>query len=169
MAPEQVFADRYDHRLDLYALGVVLYQMAYGEVPLTAKDPWAVLEKQRTEKPVPLVELREDFPEDLDRIVLKLLEKNPDDRYSTATELLQALETCQSSLTTAGPGVRRRRMRPLLSVVGIAALLPLLVLGVFGFHAWRTGKEGRPPLFMEEQQKLSLATKKEESIPPPLK
>ena len=169
MAPEQVFADRYDHRLDLYALGVLLYQMAYGEVPLTAKDPWAVLEKQRTEKPVPLVELREGFPEDLDRIVLKLLEKNPDDRYSTATELLQALEACQSSLTTAGPSVRRLPMRPLLSVVGIAALLVLLVLGVFGFRACQTGKEGRSPLFMEEQQKLSLATKKEESSPAPLK
>ncbi len=92
MSPEQAAGDReVDGRSDLYALGVVGYQMLAGELPFQASSTPALLVKHLSEKPVPVEQRRPDVPRDLADAVMRLLEKNPDDRFATAGELEAAL------------------------------------------------------------------------------
>jgi serine/threonine-protein kinase len=93
MSPEQCAGEReVDGRADLYALGVLGYQMLAGRLPLEATSTPALLVKQLSERPVPIAERRPDTPPDLAAIVMRLLEKEPEDRFASAEELVAALE-----------------------------------------------------------------------------
>ena len=94
MSPEQCAGDRdVDGRADLYSLGVVGYQMLTGELPFTANTTPALLVKQISEAPTPVERRRAGVPEDLSRIVMRLLEKDPANRFADAASLEQALES----------------------------------------------------------------------------
>jgi eukaryotic-like serine/threonine-protein kinase len=93
MSPEQCAGDReIDGRADLYALGTLGYQMLAGRLPFEATSTPALLVKQLSEKPLPIVERRHDTPPDLAGIVMRLLEKEPSARFATADELSAALD-----------------------------------------------------------------------------
>ena len=107
MSPEQASGDRdIDGRTDLYALGVVAYQMLTGEPPFLGNTSAALLIKHLTEAPTPLEVKRADVPPDLAAIVMRLLEKNPDHRFQTAAELAQSLRTGNLP-PSANPGAAR--------------------------------------------------------------
>lgn len=166
MAPEQVFGDVYDLRVDLYALGAVLYTMAYGQPPFDGKDAWKILEKTRDEKPVPLSDHLENFPAELDRIVLRLLEKKPENRYSTATELIQDLEACKAALPATLlrlPAARSRRRR---IVVGALALLAVATLWSL-FFGWGRISPTAMPAREDRADRLHSASDPLESRPSP--
>jgi serine/threonine-protein kinase len=94
MSPEQSMGERdIDGRSDLYALGVVGYQMLSGELPFNAPSTPALLVKQISERPTPVDILRPDSPPDLARAVMMLLEKEPANRFPTADALVTALDT----------------------------------------------------------------------------
>jgi serine/threonine-protein kinase len=92
MSPEQVVGDPLDGRSDLFALGVVLYQMVVGQKPFTADDSRQVLRKIRKEHPASARRLRPDLPRDLERIIGRCMQKNPQDRYWPTREVVRALE-----------------------------------------------------------------------------
>jgi len=133
MAPEQILGGPYDHRVDLYSLGVVIYHMAWGQPPFIG-GPWELLDMQKSKKPVPLTHRMKDFPAELNRIVMKLLEKKPENRYSSAAELIKDLESCQAALSLPGPrpAGRRPRLRPVLT--GVALCLVAAVSAYFGLR-----------------------------------
>jgi serine/threonine-protein kinase len=94
MSPEQSMGEReIDGRSDLYALGVVGYQMLSGELPFNASSTPALLVKQISERPTPVDVHRPDAPEDLARAVMMLLEKDPANRFPSADALVVALDT----------------------------------------------------------------------------
>ena len=94
MSPEQSMGEReIDGRSDLYALGVVGYQMLSGELPFSASSTPALLVKQISERPTPVDVHRPDAPPDLARAVMMLLEKEPANRFPTADALVIALDT----------------------------------------------------------------------------
>ncbi len=92
MAPEQTRGDKLDLRVDLYATGVVLFELLTGEKPFDAPDTLAVLRMHR-EKHAPRVSDRgSKVSHELEAVVAKALQKEPDDRYQTAAEFLAALD-----------------------------------------------------------------------------
>jgi eukaryotic-like serine/threonine-protein kinase len=93
MSPEQCAGEReLDGRADLYALGTLGYQMLAGRLPFEATSTPALLVKQLSEKPLPIVERRPDTPPDLAGIIMRLLEKEPSARFANADELSAALD-----------------------------------------------------------------------------
>ncbi|MEO6446354.1 MAG: serine/threonine-protein kinase [Gemmatimonadaceae bacterium] len=94
MSPEQSMGEReVDGRSDLYALGIVGYQMITGELPFNATSTPALLVKHLSEMPTPVSHRVPSVPPDLGRAVMMMLEKEPDDRFPSAAALVAALET----------------------------------------------------------------------------
>jgi serine/threonine-protein kinase len=94
MAPEQGSADPdVDHRADLYALGVVAYEMLAGKTPFAGRPAMAMITAHVTEEPAPIDTLRTGIPPSLAQIVMSLLVKDPGGRPQTAAALLGALES----------------------------------------------------------------------------
>ncbi len=129
MAPEQAAADpALDQRVDIYAVGVMAYEMLTGAPPFSG-TPQAVIAAHITKAPPPL---GSNVPPAIAAIVMKCLAKQPADRFQSADELQQAIESLVTpSGTVAGMGAapegRRRRM-----LVGILGLAAVAVLGFFG-------------------------------------
>jgi serine/threonine-protein kinase len=140
MAPEQAAADPHaDHRVDIYAIGAMAYEMLAGRPPFTGSTPQAVLSAQLTDQPRPLVEARPTVPRVLDALVLRCLEKRPADRWQSAQELLQQLETV--TLGDAGaPAVSASASgRPTSASISrrqVAGTLLLIALVVGGAWGW---------------------------------
>jgi len=92
MAPEQATAKTIDHRVDIYALGIIFYEMITGRKPYLADTPMAVLIKQATE-PLPRPkQYVPNLPESVEKILIKALAKRPEDRYQSMDEFGKALE-----------------------------------------------------------------------------
>ena len=99
MAPEQATGQALDHRMDIYALGIVAYEMFTGSTPFSADTPVAVLMKQ-VSSPIPIPP-KEDVPEALLGPLIKSLAKNPDERWETAEGFASAIEKGLGLVATA--------------------------------------------------------------------
>ena len=91
IAPEQALGDALDSRCDLYSFGTTLYELAAGYAPFTSSDPMRTLFRRLKEDPAPLRESYPDVDPELERIILRSLEQDPDRRYQTAEAMAQDL------------------------------------------------------------------------------
>ena len=126
MSPEQVQGQKVDHRSDLFSLGVVLYELISGRTPFEKDNESATLKAITQDNPEPLARYKADIPDELQRTVSKLLEKNPSLRYQHAdgvvSDLKRMITPTQSSI--AAVSIRRKKRWPLwLGAGAIAALL----------------------------------------------
>src|SRR5690242_8027209 len=145
MAPEQLAADpSADHRMDLYAVGLLAYELLTGIQPFSESSPQATMAAQLTRMPAPLEEAAPSVPPALASLVMRLLAKHPDDRPATAAAALAELEaftTPASSGASATPPLARTsggsnvktkasRSRRLGAVLAGAAALAVLATGI---------------------------------------
>ncbi|MBK8901955.1 MAG: protein kinase [Anaerolineaceae bacterium] len=118
MSPEQCQGDKLDGRADLYALGVVLYELFTNRLPFefkTLSDAIAV--HSRGEMPTPAREIRSDIPAIIDTILSRSLAKNPDDRYADGAEMADALRSAMVALEGAPTQVMLREEMNILERV----------------------------------------------------
>lgn len=150
MAPEQAAADpNVDHRADIYAWGVMAYELLTGQPPFAGRTPQAVLAAHVSEMPEPITKRRASVPSALATLVMRCLEKRPADRPQSTDELLQVLDaisTPSGGMAPTGPvravGARRERRRQ--RAVWMVAALALIVIVVGGVIAWRATHAAGP-------------------------
>ena len=121
MSPEQGKGESGDARSDIYALGVMLYQLCTGRIPFDADTPYAIILKHITAPLPPPRSICPELPESVERVILKALAKDPDDRFQNAGELDRAIRAAVEA-PDAAPLPSRRRA-PLRSVVLIGATI----------------------------------------------
>ncbi|TDT38851.1 serine/threonine protein kinase [Streptomyces sp. BK208] len=143
MSPEQIGGDEVDRRSDLYSLGCVLYEMATGVPPFDLGDPWAILVGHRDTEPEPPAARRAGLPGYLDRIILDLLAKRPEQRPDDARELGRRITDGRAAAlgaTSVATGPRTREP------AADRARLPSWTRGMTtGRSAARGGPHATPP------------------------
>jgi serine/threonine protein kinase len=92
ISPEQVQGKRGDQRSDMYALGIMFYEMLTGQVPFSGSNPLAVMNERLLKDPAPPRELNPDIPPELEEIIFRALERDPRHRYPSAHEMEWDLE-----------------------------------------------------------------------------
>lgn len=144
MAPEQVQGDRGDGRTDIYAVGVMLYEMLTGDVPYHGDSPLAVM-SQRVTTDAPLLRRRRpDLPPQLEAIVWRALRREPAERYPSMAALRYdlthleevAIPELKSTVATGGGAVVSRE-RAVNAAVIVGALIVLAVIGAIAELAHR--------------------------------
>src|SRR6516165_3378418 len=95
MSPEQAMGSDLDARSDIFAVGLIFYELLAGYVPFRAESAIASLVKRTQERAVPLVDVDSSIPPTLSEIVSKCLERNPKDRFSSAQALIEELDVWQ--------------------------------------------------------------------------
>lgn len=136
LSPEQARGQQSDARSDLFSVGVVLYQIASGHLPFNADAPLMVLERIRDSEPEPFTALDPTFPQAAARIIGKLLQKNPDDRYQNASDLLRDLDQIDTPtirFTATSRSVLGRTMRrpPWTKLAAIVAAFVVVAIAIY--------------------------------------
>jgi serine/threonine-protein kinase len=135
MAPEQASADpNVDHRADIYALGVLGYELLTGRPPFTGHSPQALLAAVISADARPITELRTTVPPALGQLIMRCLEKRPADRPQSAAEVLHELEAQSTPTGTLSAGA----VRPQRNLWPVAALAVVIVAAAaFGMFRMR--------------------------------
>ena len=139
MAPEQVEAKPVDRRTDLYAFGLILYEMVTGDIPFKADSTLALMYQRVKEKPVSPKTQNPDVPDYLVRIILRSLEPDPARRYQSAKEILADLDAQRAparsrSMQISVPMPESRR--GWLELAGGLVLVVALALAIPGVRGW---------------------------------
>ncbi|MFW6128878.1 MAG: protein kinase domain-containing protein [Candidatus Aminicenantaceae bacterium] len=169
MSPEQVEGKDVDKRTDIYSLGIIIYEMVTGDVPFKGNTPFSVALKHKNEVPQAPRELNIQIPDELNRIILKCLEKDREKRYQDPRELLVDLENIEKRIPSTKEIIPPRKKRSKVKkektepskkfryvlVIGIVLLGALIIAGYFYFNHNKSGEEG----LVQKEQPAKIATK----------
>jgi hypothetical protein len=132
MSPEQIEGKSLDHRTDIFALGVVLYEMTTGRRPFAASSSSAVAAAILASDPPAVRSLQPNAPPALERIIVTALEKNPDDRWQTAQDVARQLRWLGDSSSTIAPAaVPQSRRGWVIGLLAVGAILAALAAWSF--------------------------------------
>ncbi len=149
MSPEQARGDEVDARTDLFSFGVVLYEMATGKPPFTGKTHAVIFNAILNQVPPPPSQLNREAPAELDRIIIKALDKDRETRYQTAADLCADLKRLrrESASRTGSAAVPMAPPRRSWTLYAAAALV------LAGLAAWMLfNRPGQPPAQVQWEQ-----------------
>ncbi len=109
IAPEQGQSLKVDHRADIYAMGVVIYEMVAGQVPFEAENPFVLIMKHLSEAPPRPRSIKPDLPEGVEQVILKALAKEPAGRYQSMADLVTAFDRALRGAPVETPPVASSR------------------------------------------------------------
>ncbi len=144
MSPEQAMGEKaVDARADIYALGAMTYEMLTGDPPFTGSSVQAIVARVLTERPASIRAVRDTVTEPVESAVLTALAKLPADRFSSAAQYAEALQSGGAAtgphVTSAAPAARRSRPLARIAMVG-----GLAIAGVVGFIIGRARESTAP-------------------------
>ncbi len=184
MSPEQCEGAGVDHRTDIYALGVLLYEMVTGHVPHDADTMMGILTKHMYEEPIPPRVRVPHVSDELEMLIMRCLEKTPERRYQTMQEVLDDLELVKAGLQPVGPDTWtlpptrpprpwRRGATPIY--LGGLALALLVLVGTIAIGTFRSSEPetaGNPiveaPAAPKAPSPVLTGTRPAPLLPPPL-
>ncbi len=137
MSPEQALGRTVDPRSDLFSFGVVLYELVTGRLPFTGGTTTETINKITNADPEPMARFNYGLPQELERIIRKLLEKDPDRRYQSARDLvvdLKNLKRDSASGETARAAAPAPRKRAVILVAAAAAVLVIAAVAIFAIR-----------------------------------
>jgi serine/threonine-protein kinase len=134
ISPEQVKGKRGDGRSDIYALGVMLYEMLTGKTPFPGENPFAIMNERLLNHPIPPREVNPEISPELQEAIYRALEREPQNRYSTANEFAWDLEHLDQVGVADRLELRdwKRRRTPWLRRILFYACMALIPIVVFG-------------------------------------
>ena len=136
ISPEQVKGARGDQRSDIYALGIMLYEMLVGRVPFVGPNPLAVMNERVLNEPTAPRELNPDISPEIEEILYRALERDPRHRYANAHEMAWDLEHQEQvgveerAVRPAGRGGKRRVVSSRMLLYAGLALVPMVLFGL---------------------------------------
>ncbi len=165
MSPDQALGKTYDARSEVYSLGCALFEALTGSTPFTGKTALDLINKHAHEPPPRLSDINEkvDFSNQLEKLVAKCLEKNPNDRYQSMAELSSALnslaigELPDSTVSAESESLKTTTTPPSPSKILLAS--GILLIGIWSIFNWRMQESEiqSSPLASKQTSKISLA------------
>jgi serine/threonine protein kinase len=134
ISPEQVKGKRGDGRSDIYALGVMLYEMLTGKTPFQGPNPFAIMNDRLMNNPIPPREVNPEISPEVQEVIYRALEREPQNRYSTANEFAWDLEHLDQVGVADRPELRDWKIRktPLAKQILFYVAMALIPVVIFG-------------------------------------
>ncbi len=156
MAPEQVLGQKVDHQSDIFAFGSVLHEMLSGKRPFQGESHVEVMHAILKSDPPDLTQTNSNIPPGLERIIRRCLEKDPDHRFQSTSDLAFALEALS---TSSGTTTTVRAVAPTANLIRYTAAFALLSVVAFGFFyagkKWGTRQTGASPAYPSQSPAFS--------------
>jgi len=143
LSPEQAKGLDSTPKSDIYSLGIIIYEMLTEHPPFSEDTPSDTLFRQISSEPVPPSKVNKNIPARLDKLVMRMLAKNPEIRHESCEAVAKELEMIRSELLSGGKGRLRQGFKPVNPLLTAALLLVIGAMGCVGYLIQQTVAEER--------------------------